>query len=98
MTALSESDVESHAIELLKKQGHEYLSPSPRHSRACSGIQRNKGNHLDIPATRQRGSGGVGAQLTPTVNLLYFPHQFTNYCDFSVNLIYSPHGNSATHS
>ena len=36
--------------------------------------------------------------LSPTVNLLYFPHQFTNYCDFSVNFIYSPHGNSATHS
>ena len=26
-----------------------------RHSRTCSGIQRNEVNHLDIPATPQRG-------------------------------------------
>ena len=32
---------------------------SRRHSRACSGIQRNKGNHLDVPATHQRGVSGL---------------------------------------
>ena len=35
------------------------ISLEPRHPRRQAGIQRNKGNRLDIPATHQRGVSGL---------------------------------------
>ena len=44
--------------------------PSRRHSRACSGIQRNKGKHLDMPTTHRGAKGAVPLLVVLTMKVI----------------------------